>query len=76
MPTVAVPQAVDQFLNAKTLERIGAGVQLATVEPAALRSAVAAARACARRARALRDQVRATGGSGPAADAVERLATG
>jgi len=28
VPTVAVPQAVDQFVNADTLERIGAGVHL------------------------------------------------
>lgn len=76
VPTVAVPQAVDQFLNAETLERIGAGVRLGAIEPAALRSAVAAARACAGRVRALQGEVRTTGGPVPAADAVERLATG
>ena len=76
VPTVAVPQAVDQFLNAETLERIGAGVRLGAAEPAALRAAVAAAHRCAPRARALREEVRSTGGPAVAADAVERLATG
>ena len=76
VPTVAVPQAVDQFLNAETLERIGAGVQLGAVEPDALRSAVAAARGCAARVRELREEVRAGGGPVAAADAVERLAAG
>lgn len=75
VPTVAVPQAVDQFLNAETLERIGAGVRLGAAEPAALRAAVAAAHRCAPRARALREEVRTTGGPAVAADAVERLAT-
>lgn len=76
VPTVAVPQAVDQFLNAETLERIGAGVRLGDVDAAGLRSAVTAARACAARARELREEVRGRGGPVRAADAVERLATG
>jgi MGT family glycosyltransferase len=70
VPTVAVPQAVDQFANAAQLEAIGAGVQLGE-RP--LREAVDAALACAPRARELRATVRAHGGAARAADAVERL---
>ena len=70
VPTVAVPQAVDQFTNAAQLEAIGAGVQLGD---RGVREAVAAALACAPRARELRETVRAHGGPARAADAVERF---
>jgi MGT family glycosyltransferase len=70
VPTVAIPQAVDQFTNAAQLEAIGAGVQLGE-RP--LSEAVTAALACGPRARELRDIVRASGGTEKAADAVERL---
>jgi spore coat polysaccharide biosynthesis predicted glycosyltransferase SpsG len=70
VPTVSVPQAADQFTNAAQLEAIGAGVQLGD-RP--LAEAVAAALACGPRARELRETVRAGGGTGKAADAVERL---
>ena len=70
VPTVAVPQAVDQFANAAQLEAVGAGVQLGELS---VREAVERARKCAPRARELRDEVRANGGTARAADAVERL---
>ena len=71
VPTVAIPQAVDQFTNAAQLEAIGAGVQLAPEQ--SLGDAVAAALQRAPRARELREQVRRGGGTHLAADAVERL---
>ncbi len=71
VPTVAIPQAVDQFTNAAQLEAIGAGVQLGE---RGLREAVAAALERAPRARELMAEVRRGGGSTIAADAVERLA--
>ncbi|MDA0160227.1 hypothetical protein OM076_08130 [Solirubrobacter ginsenosidimutans] len=70
VPTVSIPQAVDQFTNAAQLEAIGAGVQLGE---RSLPDAVLAALACAPRAREVRDLVRAGGGTNKAADAVERL---
>jgi MGT family glycosyltransferase len=70
VPTVTVPQAVDQFTNAAQLEAIGAGVQLGERD---LREAVAAALERTPRARELREQVRSEGGTAKAADAVERL---
>jgi MGT family glycosyltransferase len=70
VPTVAIPQAVDQFTNAAQLEAIGAGVQLGE---RGLRDAVAAALERTPRAHELREQVRANGGPDKAADAVERL---
>ena len=70
VPTVSIPQAVDQFTNAAQLEAIGAGVQLGE---RSLSDAVLAALGCAPRARELRDLVRAGGGTDKAADAVERL---
>ena len=75
VPTVAIPQAVDQFTNAAQLEAIGAGVQLPTkdVDPEALRTAVAAALARKPRALELRSEVRRVGGVAIAANAVERL---
>jgi MGT family glycosyltransferase len=77
VPTVAVPQAVDQFTNAERLEAAGAGVQLAADEVTvdALRAAVAGALARGPRARELRDEVRRNGGIEASADAVERLAS-
>ena len=70
VPTVAVPQAVDQFTNAAQLEAIGAGVQLGEQT---MREAVARALERAPRARELMAEVRANGGTDRAADAVERL---
>jgi len=75
VPTVAIPQAVDQFTNAAQLESIGAGVHLPAGElnPERLRSAVAAALARRPRALELRAQVRGAGGVAVAADAVQHL---
>ncbi|PTL59649.1 macrolide family glycosyltransferase [Paraconexibacter algicola] len=75
VPTVALPQAVDQFTNAEQLACAGAGVVLAedAVTPAGVRAAVDAAVALAPRARTLREQVRSAGGVVACADAVERL---
>jgi MGT family glycosyltransferase len=70
VPTVSIPQAVDQFTNAAQLEAIGAGVQLGE---RSLTDAVEAALACGPRVRELRDGVRASGGTAKAADAVENL---
>lgn len=74
VPTVTLPQAVDQFLNAATLVEIGTGSQ--PEEPltgAGLRTAVESALRKADRARALRDEVRRNGGIRAAADAIEQL---
>ena len=73
VPTVGVPQAVDQFANAAQLEAIGAGVQLGERSFA---EAVSLALACTPRARELREGVRAQGGTDKAADAVERICGG
>jgi MGT family glycosyltransferase len=75
VPTVAIPQAVDQFTNAAQLEAVGAGVHLPAEQVTAesLRDAVARARECAPRARELRDEIRRTGGVSGSADAVERF---
>jgi MGT family glycosyltransferase len=70
VPTVSVPQAVDQFANAAQLEAIGAGVQLGQ---RSFEEAVSLALACTLRVRELQAGVRAHGGSDNAADAVERL---
>ena len=70
VPTVGVPQAVDQFTNAAQLEAIGAGVQLGE---RSFEEAVSLALACTARVRELREEVRAHGGTDKAADAVERL---
>lgn len=78
VPTVAVPQAVDQFTNAHQLEAAGTGVHLpatqVTVE--AIRSAVADALARGPRACEVRDRVRREGGVGASADAIERAVAG
>jgi len=75
VPTVAIPQAVDQFTNAAKLEEIGAGVHLPAdqLNGETLRTAVQAAEEKAERARKLRSEVRGTGGTAIAADTVERL---
>lgn len=75
VPTVAIPQAVDQFTNAAQLEAIGAGVQLPTeqLNGESLRAAVDAAARRTDRVRELRDDVRSFGGATIAADTVEHL---
>jgi MGT family glycosyltransferase len=76
VPTVAIPQAVDQFTNAAQLEAVGAGVQLPSEDVTADTLGTAVARAVERapRARELRDEIRSTGGIAASADAVERFA--
>jgi UDP:flavonoid glycosyltransferase YjiC (YdhE family) len=75
VPTVAIPQAVDQFLNAAKLADLGAGVQLPAEQLTgeSLRAAVEAATRNAGRAQELSREVRSAGGVTIAADAVERL---
>lgn len=74
VPTVVLPQAVDQFLNADTLVEIGVGVRPEEpLDAGTVREAVTAALGKAERARELRAEVRANGGTEAAADAVERL---
>ena len=75
VPTVAIPQAVDQFTNAAQLEAAGAGVHLSAEQVTAesLRDAVARAVAQAPRARELQEEVRRSGGIAATADTVERL---
>lgn len=76
VPTVAIPQAVDQFGNAALLEELGVGVQLADADVTAetLRSAVddvAASAEIEARLSEVGAEVRASGGIDKAADAVE-----
>lgn len=76
VPTVAIPQAVDQFANAERLEELGVGRRLSgdDVTPARLRDAVTAVvddPAVTARVAALRAEVRSAGGADRAADAVE-----
>ncbi|WP_346764385.1 macrolide family glycosyltransferase [Rhodococcus sp. B10] len=76
VPTVAVPQAVDQFGNAAMLEELGVGVQLADgdVTANALREAVdtvAGSADIAARLAGISADIRAHGGIESAADAVE-----
>ncbi|MGH3793411.1 MAG: macrolide family glycosyltransferase [Pseudonocardiaceae bacterium] len=75
VPTVAIPQAVDQFTNAAKLEAIGAGVQLPAekLDGESLRAAVDAAAGRTDRVQALRADVRSSGGTAIAADTVEHL---
>ncbi len=75
VPTVAIPQAVDQFTNAAQLEAVGAGVHLPAeqVTVDTVRDAVARARECAPRVRELREEIRRTGGVSGSADAIERF---
>ena len=80
VPAVAIPRSMDQFANAARVEAIGAGVRLAVerVTPGALRAAVERLTdpAVAARMAALRAQVRAEGGAGAAADAIEEALRG
>lgn len=76
VPTVAIPQAVDQFTNAERLQTAGVGVQLPAeqVSVETLRAAVGEALARGPDARQLRDEVRRAGGVDATADAVQRAA--
>lgn len=78
VPMVAVPQAVDQFVNGPRLAEIGVGEHLPAEEvtPQRLRAAVlrvassdGVARCCAEQKRI----ARAAGGAAAAADVVERM---
>lgn len=76
VPTVAIPQAVDQFGNAAILEQLGVGRQLPAeeVNAATLRAtvdAVAESAEVAARLAEIRANLRAHGGVQAAADAVE-----
>ncbi|OZC90507.1 UDP glycosyltransferase [Rhodococcus sp. 06-412-2C] len=73
VPTVAVPQAVDQFGNAAMLAELGVGVHLdfEKVTAVTLAEAVAEAREFGSRAAELGAEVRAHGGVEQAANAVE-----
>lgn len=74
VPTVAIPQAVDQYTNAERLHVAGAGVQLPAEQVSidGLRAAAAAALERGGRTRELRDEVRHAGGAAASADAIER----
>lgn len=80
VPTVAIPQAVDQHQNAEALEATGAGVHLPdeAVSAESLRAAVAPTLGAGARARApaLREDVRRSGGIAASADTVERSVRG
>ncbi len=81
VPTVAVPQAVDQFDNAAKLQELGVGIHLTDDPPsaAALRDALVTAAtdpAVAARATELRTELQAGGGPDGAADAVEQVLAG
>jgi MGT family glycosyltransferase len=76
VPMIAVPQAVDQFGNAAMLEQLGAGVYVPaeSATPDTLREALLALVRSAEvrdRLAVLRDELRAAGGAGAAADIVE-----
>ncbi|WP_328857381.1 hypothetical protein OG579_20050 [Williamsia herbipolensis] len=77
VPTVAIPQAVDQFGNADMLVEVevGVGVQLSRTEVTAqaLADAVAAAEELSGRAGEVSAEVRAHGGVAAAADAIEQF---
>ncbi|MDT5103806.1 MAG: hypothetical protein QOI25_1319 [Mycobacterium sp.] len=79
VPTVAVPQAVDQFGNAEQLAAIGVGVHLASdpSPPDDLRAALLGVDPDVRwRLDAISAELRRDGGPDHAADAVEDVATG
>ncbi|MEV0668944.1 macrolide family glycosyltransferase [Mycobacterium sp. NPDC050441] len=81
VPMVAIPQAVDQPANAARLATIGVGRHLADHLPSAaeIRDAVigvAADQQIRTNLDAIRDEIRAHGGPGHAADAAEDVATG
>jgi MGT family glycosyltransferase len=76
VPMIAVPQAVDQFINAARVAELGVGVHLPKeqVSPATLRSAalsLVGSPEVAARSAAVRDELRATGGAARAADIIE-----
>lgn len=76
VPMVAVPQAVDQPVNAAMLEALGVGVTLEpdAATPEKLRAAVlslAGSPEVRARSAALRDELRAAGGARAAADVIE-----
>ncbi|WP_409466414.1 macrolide family glycosyltransferase [Amycolatopsis sp. GA6-003] len=78
VPTVAIPQAVDQFGNAARLEALGVGKHLPAdqVTAKSLREAVeevSSSPDVAARLAELRAEIRAHGGIAAAADAVERF---
>ncbi|MFI8993603.1 macrolide family glycosyltransferase [Streptomyces sp. NPDC053542] len=78
VPMIAVPQAVDQFGNADQLVSLGVARRIDTADATAeaLRGALLAltsAPEVARRSAALRDEVRAEGGTARAADVAESL---
>ncbi|MET9265008.1 macrolide family glycosyltransferase [Amycolatopsis sp. NPDC004079] len=78
VPTVAIPQAVDQFGNAAQLEALGVGKHLPAdqVTAKSLREAVdevSSSPDVAARLAELRAEIRANGGITAAADAVERF---
>ncbi|WP_063780718.1 macrolide family glycosyltransferase [Nonomuraea sp. SBT364] len=78
VPMIAVPQAVDQFMNADRLVELGVARRLDTADasPEALREALTALTAdpeVARRSALLRDETRAEGGTARAADLLEAL---
>ncbi|MBX5330427.1 UDP glycosyltransferase [Rhodococcus fascians] len=73
VPTVALPQAVDQFGNAAMLAELGVGVHVDFdgVTATGLRDVVEQARGLAPRAREISAEVRAHGGVDQAANAIE-----
>ena len=75
VPTVAIPQAVDQFGNADMLVELGVGVQLSHDDAATrtLSDAVASAEKLSGRAGEVSAEVRAHGGVAAAADAIEQF---
>lgn len=78
VPMIAVPQAVDQFMNADKLVELGVARRIDTDDatPEALREALDALvddPEVARRSARLRDDARAEGGTRRAADLVEEL---
>nr|WP_205624564.1 macrolide family glycosyltransferase [Actinomadura flavalba] len=78
VPMIAVPQAVDQFMNADRLVELGVARRLdsATATPDELRAALTdltADPAVAARLAALREETRAEGGTRRAADLIEEL---
>jgi len=81
VPTVAIPQAVDQPANAAQLEAIGVGRHLTAdpPTPGEIRDAileVAADPQIRLRLDAIREELQRIGGPGYAADAIEDVATG
>lgn len=81
VPTVAIPQAVDQPGNAAQLQAIGVGRHLAADPPSPreIRDAILDVTSDSQirlRLNAIRDELHRVGGPGHAADAVEGAATG